>query len=120
MKTILPFVSIFIIALVLPYITGWWSLPILVGIASYFYRLSVTSATIMGFFAVFFAWIALTFWLNGKFDSPIADVMGVLLGDIGASKVHILTGLLGGILGGLGGLCGSLLIAMLHPQKLAT
>ncbi|MEZ4910067.1 MAG: hypothetical protein R2774_04300 [Saprospiraceae bacterium] len=117
MKTVTPTLIIFVLAMVVPFFTGWWSLPILVGITSYIFRVTVSRATIISFFVVFVAWLVLTYWLNGKFDFPLADAMGELLGGIGALKVHILTALLGGLLGGLGGLCGSLLIPLLHPKK---
>ena len=101
-----------LVGLVLGYLAGrfigWWSLPIVTAISSFYFKTSVGKAFAAGTAAGTLLWLLYSGILNfangGQLSGMLAETFHLTSG----AYLMNITVLIGGLLGGMGALCGAL------------
>lgn len=90
------------------YFIAWWMIAIVAFMVHVFYKMKAILAFFSGFLAIFFLWMALSFYIHHQTHGILTVKMGAILGIQGEGTTLVLiSALIGALVGGFSALTGN-------------
>lgn len=102
------FLVILILSIICSYFLPWWFVAVIAFIAAYFFGKIPGKAFLLGFAAVFSAWVILALFKSLPNDNILATRVAHLMQLPNWILLLIVTGVIGGLAGGMAALSGTL------------
>ena len=99
---VLILITVYPASLILP----WWISGIICFVLCYLLKPGYFTSFSASLLTVFVIWYGKAYISDSNFDVPVSQLLGKLMGNISASNVFLLTGLIGGLSSGMAGLLG--------------
>jgi hypothetical protein len=103
------FLVILILSIICSYFLPWWFAAVIAFAAAYFLGTKPGKAFLLGFLAVFLAWVILALFKTLPNDNILATRVAHLMQLPNWIVLLIVTGIIGGLVGGLAALSGTLI-----------